>query len=615
MEQRPVSDDYENAAAARERAGKNSGGEDFAARILPIGLIFGIGVLIATEVPLVSTTIRAGLAIVGTALLLVLWAMCRQYAEPLASALRHRVPNLFVLLLFLWSVVAFFLSPYRNYATLELLRLLSGFAIYSLAGFALLRRNQPFQVAAGLLSVGCAIALYDFLRFSQMQGGLTTVSEEYSLIGNHENIATLLVLLLPLALAYALAPVNEARARIPALCMTLLLGAALLLARTRTAWVAGLFAIALLGFLLIRWQMQTFSAPQRRTGRTKLAALLGTPIIPVLLAFSVLVTLGGVLPLVTKRTATFNTILEDGSVQDRLLRWRAAARMTAERPVAGWGLGAWTVAQGRWTHAGHEASVVLTQGTDHRNIAHNYYMQWASETGGVGVALYVATLVGFLLNALQCQSRLSPANRTLLLGCAGTVAAALVDGIGSPGYNMAGEYGTLWLALGLGVAAMRDDGRTPAAKAPTPLWVWAGGLVTGIVVAVGILTWGFSQKMRGAEQPRGSLLLVATPAANRVAPGTLVRLEARFRDSNGQELTTFPGTQWNFQTVTPRSLQDTESRLIAVYGVGGSVRSAFQVRMTTTVKPITVTVSYMDEYGREYTALSVVSIAVPARRK
>ena len=140
-----------------------------------------------------------------------------------------------------------------------------------------------------------------------------------------------------------------------------------------------------------------------RLNRSNKALLIG-PALIVVLAFAGLLTFSQLAPLVSQRAATLSHALDDTSLSDRLHRWRAACRMASERPVAGWGLGAWLVMQGRWTHQGDDVPEVLASGTGHSNLAHNFWVQWAAETGGVGLGLHVALVAAFFAFSLRAPA-------------------------------------------------------------------------------------------------------------------------------------------------------------------------------------------------------------------
>jgi O-antigen ligase len=99
---------------------------------------------------------------------------------------------------------------------------------------------------------------------------------------------------------------------------------------------------------------------------------------------------------------------------------------------------------------------VIKHGTGHSNIAHNYWAQWASETGVVGLTLYAAMIIAFLLHAIKSVKLIDDDfRRSLMIGCISAVTASAIDMIGAPSYNYPGVSTLPFLWMGVGMATLR----------------------------------------------------------------------------------------------------------------------------------------------------------------
>ena len=214
-----------------------------------------------------------------------------------------------------------------------------------------------------------------------------------------------------------------------------------------------------------------------------------------MLAFAGLLAFSQLAPLVSTRAATLSHALDDASFSDRLHRWRSACRMASERPVTGWGLGAFPVLQQRWTHQGDAESEVLARGTGHSNLAHNYWVQWAAETGGIGLGLQVAVFAAFFAASLRALARLDRERRTLLMACLVGVASGLVDMVGAPSYTFPGVSSLLWLWMGLGMAMVGSSEDASAARRLS----WAIPLGVGLAATLCVLGIGWILRSGGVS--------------------------------------------------------------------------------------------------------------------
>lgn len=456
---------------------------------LAMALVAALLLALLTEMPWLARTVRAHLLQVLAAGVLALLAAV-PYQEDVRRALR-RGPTPWLLVLLVWCVVAAAYSPFRAFASAELLRMLLGGGVYFAAAYAL-RPADLRPATLGALGLGAVVAAYGFIRYDAYLHPGTGMT---SLFANHEQFGSYLMLSLPVALVLAVTPGDAggvgARPALGAQVMALLIGGGLGLALTRSAWIGGALALLIVGLLLSRSRARDDADRAPRPG----LRLLSGPLPALGVAFAVLLLSQQFSPLMTRRLATLAHGSEDASIGDRLLRARAACRMAAARPWTGWGLGSFPVLQEFWTGQGDEMPQVLMHGTGHTNLAHDFWAQWAAETGAPGLFLYVGTVTAFLLSAGRAVPTMRPGfRRSLLIGCLAATAGACGDMIGAPSYTFPGVSTLAWFWMGLGIAACREEGTPradgPAALPATPPWVWGGAALAGLSAALAVLAVG-----------------------------------------------------------------------------------------------------------------------------
>jgi hypothetical protein len=85
--------------------------------------------------------------------------------------------------------------------------------------------------------------------------------------------------------------------------------------------------------------------------------------------------------------------------------------------------------------------------------AHNYYLQTLTETGAVGLGLYLWTVMGFFTAGLRAYRRKgSPFRSLVLVACLAAVAGQVVDALANPAYQFVDVSLFFWAVLGLGAA-------------------------------------------------------------------------------------------------------------------------------------------------------------------
>ena len=567
-------------------AGGPSAGEWLIRHALLGGLCVVLLIALLSEMPWLSRLVRTRL-LQGDVVLLYVGIAAAGTAGGHWTAFLRRGPSPWLLGLLAWAILSAARAPYPAFAVAELLRLALSAGVLFAAAFVL-RPHETRLLPYPLLGLGVGVGLYGLIEFGVLGDSGTGVIS--SVFGNHEQLGSFLVLLFPPALALALDREQPPPRLMFAQGASLVLGAALLLARTRSAWAGAAVGMLLLSGLSLRY------APVRLNRSNKF--LVVGPVLIVLLAFAGLLLFSQLAPLVSQRATSLSHVLDDTSFSDRLHRWRSACRMASERPITGWGLGSWPVLEGRWTHQGDDAAEVLGAGTDHSNLAHNFWVQWAAETGGVGLLLQVAVLAAFGLAAVRALPRLDRPRRTLLLASLVAVGAGAADMVGAPSYTFPGVSSLLWVWLGLGLAVMREDD----VPAPTIFASLAVPGLVGLLAAGAVLGIGNRLRAEGRTAPYGSLTVTAQPPGP-VAPGTRVLWTAGYRDPSGKSLPTAPGTTWQ---VTEGSLTDAGPAFLSISG--GQEPSGWQGSVGAGVSQVTVTAYYWDQYSRRCQSSCVVAV-------
>lgn len=596
---RPVSDNKDGGDAPPGESG-------FSENYVAYGLLAGIGLLLLGQIPRITGDSRLLFAEAGAALLLLLLGICRRFADAMGPALL-RGPNPFILLLAGWSIFAFFNAPFRVVAAADLLRVGSGIAVYFLAAYALRGARQQSAVIIGVLGFGIILALLDFARMGRGSGlNEHFDTNAFSLFGTHGNVGSLLVVLFPVALSFALHGEIEEKRRLLALGGAIILGAALLASRTRSAWAGAVFALIALSYFFLRYGPGR--EERRPRGQGRIADLIGSPVALLTVGFLVFALLGGLAPILSKRAATVTRLTQESTFVARLNAWKGAALMSAEKPLTGWGLGGFMILQSQWTHEGDEPYIALQLGTDQRNMAHNYYFQWAADAGLIGLFLYGAAVTAFLLAAFSGAKEASrtPFRMALLSGSVAAIVGGLVDAIASPAYNFHGVNAVFWLWLGLGVAALRPVSRGAVgapALAPTRWTHRLLAILGGVLVILPIVVLSFTLRQQGKTAPAGKFEIIPE-SFSPITPGVPDVWTAHYLDGAGTPHKTYPGTIWRIVT-EPETEKQTQAATDPDAPAPKLAHSRFRLQIPIAAppsRPVTIQATYRDEFGRIYTA-------------
>ncbi len=364
-----------------------------------------------------------------------------------------------------WAALRYPSSPYPAFARAEVLRLFSG-ALGFLSALTL-RAEYP-RLARRLLLVplifGCLQSFADFSRLGS-RGGIES-GFQYSTFATHEELGSLLLILLPCTVALTWtysrseATIGGSLRRFapPAVCLVLFL--ALLTARCRSAWIGGAAALIVAVVLLFR----SGHVGPREAPRTK-AAWFSRVGAPALLA--VIVT-GGFLALTNGGGTLGARIVSktDAGMVGRFPRWRAGVVLLRRSPWTGIGLGSFVVLEQTQTGMGRTPTQVLRYGANHLNTAYNYYVQWAVDAGLIGLVLHLSLLATYMISAFRLLGNNPTENRAHLITAIALLAGTMVDAFASPSYGLPGIFSLWSVVLGLLLAGSAEEPTAKGVVAP-----------------------------------------------------------------------------------------------------------------------------------------------------
>lgn len=636
--------------ASPRRPGGNAPLVDISEDWPPFLILVCLTLLFLAQTPAIPPIAQLLCVFGGIGGLVATVAVCRGFAENIGRAF-WKAPTFLLFLLVSYTTYRYFTTPpiYRLLATTDLLRVYGGVLAYFACAYILGTGRQLGRLVIGIAVFAVFVAFADFSKFSNEGLSGASAQGNNSVLGLHMTVGGFLAMLVPVVAAFAFLPDGDDKQRLASQLVFLVIGFALILARSRSSWVAGVVALLVVGILFgimalrERWRRGT-EAKRPRRNEHPVARILNSPFLWVGLGLIVLVIGGGVSGILSQRGQALQAVMAGkvttdatATFQARLNTWRAALLMIHEKPRFGFGLGGYMVEQGRWSHVGDETVQVLTYGTGHQNRAHNFYLQWAVDSGllglflhaAFGVAWFVAMLRGFAVAP-------SPERRALAIGAMGAVIAGAVDAIASPMYQMHGTY-ALWMAwMGIGLGALRADpprqgislafskGENtppaedhPAIAAPTPILDWLGAGLLGAGSVMFCLFLANRIVTEGAKKPLGTFRIVQVPYVSEIRPGTRIVFKALYKDENGVDRATLPGTQWQVYA-TDDVVTASEGRLIrmdgvrqSAYGTGNTEQHCGLVLVPppgTKAAAITVFGIYHDDYGRVYRKAATVAV-------
>jgi len=265
--------------------------------------------------------------------------------------------------------------------------------------------------------------------------------------GTHEALGSFLMLMLPITAAIGIFNKKDIKRKYAALATSLLVTVCLAFTQSRSGWISELVAVGVLGLLAARYYPAA-----KMEGKQRLIAVLPFIAFAGIAAFMLIIS--GSASDLTHRAATFATGSTDISVKQRLMLWQAAISLIAAKPLFGWGLGSFPYLAAKFTPVAASSAYVASHGVNLNNIAHNFYLQTAAETGLIGLGLYVGMVTTFFIVGVRALKDLKDGTRKMVLvGVLAAMAGQVVDAITSPSYNIASVSLFQWLIMAVGMFA------------------------------------------------------------------------------------------------------------------------------------------------------------------
>ncbi len=365
-------------------------------------------------------TIMERIGIVMSALLLLEWSIGRRIGV-------ERGPLLWLFLaLASVSLVSALASPLRGYSVREFFNGTALHLALFVAGSSHFRGEAAVRrlLFMGMLSLSAVLAL-GFVS-QVFQGG----DEFLSSFNRHTKSGLYLALVLPIAAGSLLgAPSTLGRIALAAL---VLFGAiALVLTKSRGAWVSFAVSVVVLAFLVDR-RLLFWGAACAALG------WLAAPLSYRERALSIL---------------EVDRYLESGTdapLLNRALAWRCAIEMSLEHPLLGAGYGRLHFSEG-FLARGYDA-----QAKEEVSHAHNVYLEVLVEIGVFGLAAFLGILVWMTVLAVRAYRRATGAwPRCVAAGMLASLGGLWVHGLVNHYYKQ--EAGVLFAALAVALIALQPS--------------------------------------------------------------------------------------------------------------------------------------------------------------
>jgi O-antigen ligase len=343
-----------------------------------------------------------------------------------------------------------------------------------------------FWVARALSAAGYERALISGLAAAIVIGALTALFQAYGIepeymslsrapggtFGNRNFMAHLSAMGVPIVLLCAI----EARRTWGAVLGTIgmaLLAAALVLSRTRAAWLALMVGGALM--LVLGWRMRdVWADPVRRRrlfvmGGVTIAAVIGALALPNALEWK------SNSPYLDSVRGVVN--YKEGSGAGRLVQYRNSLKLAAAHPVLGVGPGNWSVEYP--TFASRNDPSLNDEGMTSNPWPSSDWVAFVAERGIAAVAIYALGLFGLLVGAwMRARAATTTHERLGAVALAATVVIAAIVGAFDAVLLIAIPSLFLWTIVGA---------LSPALKARATLPGTVRGPVLGAAVVLAVL--------------------------------------------------------------------------------------------------------------------------------
>jgi O-antigen ligase len=296
-----------------------------------------------------------------------------------------------------------------------------------------------------IMAVAAAVAVFGLVSVGDQ--GFNQIGGVSGSFGTHEALGSFLMLMLPITAAMGIFNKKDEKRRIIALAVSLLVTVCLAFSQSRSGWISELVALSVLALLASKYYAKNTAG-----NKQQLAAVV--PFIAFAGVAGVVVAVSGSGLDVMHRASSFGLGSSDMSMHQRLMLWHAAVSMIAAKPLMGWGLGSFPYVASKFTAVAASGSYVAANGVNLHNIAHNYYLQLAAETGIVGLGLYVGMVATFFTVGVRALAKLKDGTRKMVLvGVLAAMAGQVVDSFTSPSYNVASVSLIQWMLMGVAMFA------------------------------------------------------------------------------------------------------------------------------------------------------------------
>lgn len=307
----------------------------------------------------------------------------------------------------------------------------------------------------------------------------------------------------------------------------LLGGLALVLTGARIAWVA-LFPMSVAA-LVFAWP--AISALGKRRAALSAAAVLG-------LAVVVEVCCGAAIPHASPVAAARRAFGNDasGSNAFRKALMIAGLRVGLDHPVLGAGAGTYGICSAEKMPRSAYRALWRGDSVDSAHIpshAHNEFLEVFAELGGLGLAVYILTLVFGWTTARRALARkdAQPSDWvmvvTLVVGCVGYVCANMVD----PAARVPGEGALFYLVLAMIAAAAQSASRSAI---PAPAARSTAALILGSALLLAMAPGMVRQCAASRLLARGETVAMHYGAAGMTTGINLFRRACRLTPTNAE---------------------------------------------------------------------------------
>jgi len=431
-------------------------------------------VLLALTAPLIPTPfhdtqwhgLQTLIVEVGTVLLLA-GVVCRPWS---ATALRdwldwaRHPPQIFLGLFLVWEIISAWRGPDWRFAVQGFLPMAGGVLVAWVVAAQARALPQLLALLDGLIGAALLVPLAGFALY-----GSTSATGFVGTFNDHQLLGAFLLPFIPLSLAMYLAQKSTTRKMFAQAAFIMCL-IALLVAQTRSSWIGAVIALPIFALLTIYAGIPLHIKAGivshrglRQTGFTLLLVMIATALVLWSLPNR---------DRISSRLQTVTNIAQgkDSSTDWRLSVWKGAAMMIEQKPILGWGLGAFALRHQPYTQTGHPTAVVLWDGPSLEDEAHNSYLQIWLESGLPGLLLWIGLLISAFVAGVRALRRfpLKSLEQYVLIGSLAAVVGQSVDALANPAWQFGDVAFYFWIILGVILALATPKSHSLPTPSPSP---------------------------------------------------------------------------------------------------------------------------------------------------